>query len=121
MTRILLVEDELDVLFLLEHTLRSAGYQVHSARTEQDAHAFLDQWTYDLVLADAVLPDGTGIAVADKAVENGSRALVVTGYAFLFNCEALLRHRYLLKPVRASELLREIERSLDAPLPKVRC
>ena len=113
MPSILLVEDDLDVLFLLEHTLRTAGYHVESATTERGARSFLDRHSYDLVLADGLLSDGTGIAVADKASGNGTKTLIITGYASRFPREDLLRHPYLLKPLRPDELLKEVERTLS--------
>jgi DNA-binding response OmpR family regulator len=115
MKSILLVEDDLNVLLLLEHALRTAGYHVESATTERGARCFLDRRSYDLVIADGILGDGTGIAVADKASENGTKTLVITGYASRFRREELLRHPYLLKPLRPDELLREIEWRLQLP------
>ena len=114
---ILLVEDDLDVLFLLEHTLRAAGYHVESATTERGARSFLDRRSYDLVLADGLLDDGTGIAVADKASGHGTKTLIMTGYASRFPREDLLRHPYLEKPLRPNELLSEIDRRLNSPVP----
>jgi DNA-binding NtrC family response regulator len=117
MTRILLVEDDFDVLFLLEHTLDSAGYHVESANTEQRACSILDRHSYDLVLTDGLLPDGTGVSVADKASEHGTRALIITGYAARLHPD-ILRYPYLLKPLRPEELLREVERVLHQPFEK---
>jgi two-component system, OmpR family, response regulator len=111
MKRILLVEDDMDVLLLLEHTLREAGYHVESASTERWACSYLDRRAYDLVLTDGMLPDGTGMAVADKAIENGVKALIITGYASKLHPD-LIRHPYLVKPLRPHELLREIDRVL---------
>jgi hypothetical protein len=67
------------------------------------------------VVADGILSDGTGIAVADKASESGTRTLIITGYASRFRREELLRHPYLLKPLRPDELLREVGRRLEPP------
>jgi hypothetical protein len=38
--------------------------------------------SYDLVMADGKLPDGSGIDVCDAAAEKGIKYLIVTGYAF---------------------------------------
>ena len=60
MARILLVEDDPNVLMLLEHVLRGAGHDVDLASTVRQARSHLGQRRYDLVVADGKLPDGTG-------------------------------------------------------------
>src|SRR6476659_6482337 len=68
MARILLVEDDANVLMLLEHVLSGDGYEVDTASTVEQARSHLAQRPgYDLVLADGKLPDGTGMEVGDAA------------------------------------------------------
>ena len=74
------------------------------------AYSNLEVRSYDLVVADGRLQDGTGMDVADRARESGTRTLIVTGYAFSY--PQLTEHEFLLKPVRPQELLTEIERLL---------
>jgi DNA-binding NtrC family response regulator len=64
------------------------------------------------VIADARLPDGTGMSVADRAIEKGAKALIVTGYAFMY--PQLSRYDFLMKPVRPDELLTEVARLLGS-------
>jgi CheY-like chemotaxis protein len=115
MTRILLVEDDLDVRTLLEHVLVGQGYQVTAIETVQNARKQLETTPYDLVIADGVLPDGTGFEVADVARSRGVPALVITGHALQLPKDELLKYDYLLKPVRAPELLEAIRRRLPRP------
>ncbi|MBV8493265.1 MAG: response regulator [Alphaproteobacteria bacterium] len=112
MARILLVEDDANLLLLMEHVLRSEDHQVDLAITVQEARARLARSRYDLVLTDGKLPDGTGMQVGDAASAGGMKTLIVTGFAFQLPSEELGRFEYLLKPVRPSELLRAVERML---------
>jgi CheY-like chemotaxis protein len=112
MNRILLVEDDAELRLLLEHVLLGAGYEVDTAATVEAAFVRLEGRFYDLVLADGRLEDGAGMMVAAKAVEGGSKALIITGYAFDLPREQLGRYEYLLKPVRPSELLEAVGRVL---------
>lgn len=112
--RILLVEDDADVLLLLEHTLLAAGHDVDSVTTVAAAALLLRRHSYELVLADGQLSDGTGMMVADAAAARGAKALIVTGYAFTLPRKELMRYRYLLQPVRPDELLAEVARLLKA-------
>jgi DNA-binding response OmpR family regulator len=112
MHRILLVEDDPDVGPLLEHMLLSGGYKVSKVSTVAAAQALLDDRAHDLILADVNLPDGSGIAVADKATALGMKTVVITGYALQVSSGELKRHEYLMKLVRAAELLATIGRIL---------
>ena len=110
MTRILLVEDDEEVGPLLEHVLIREGYDVDRAYTTAGACSHLERNSYDLVITDARFPEGTGMAVADRAAEKGAKALIITGYAFQY--PELRRYDFLMKPVRPDELLNEITRLL---------
>jgi two-component system response regulator HydG len=110
MTRILLVEDDVELGRLMEHVLLSARYEVDRAESVAGACSRLRDRAYDLVITDARLPDGNGMEVADRARERRAKALIVTGYGFSY--PELHRYEVLLKPVRPSELVTEIHRLL---------
>jgi DNA-binding response OmpR family regulator len=112
MTRILLVEDEKEVGRLLEHVLIAARYEVDRTENVATACSHLDRHSYDLVIADARLPDGLGMEVADRAADKGVKALIITGYAFQY--PDLRRYDFLMKPVRPDELLAQIGRLLGS-------
>ena len=112
MTRILLVDDDEGVGRLLEHVLFAAEYGVDRTYAVAGACSKLARHSYDLVIADARLPDGTGMDVADRATENRAKALIITGYAFQY--PELRRYDFLMKPVRPDELLREVARVLGS-------
>ena len=110
--RILLVEDDPDVGPLLEHALLHAGFRVHLVSGAVEAQTLLEERDYDLVLTDVMLPDGSGLNIADTANQRGIKSLVITGYAFQFPKERLAQHEVLLKPIRPNELVQAIERRL---------
>ena len=75
MARILLVEDDANVLMLLEHVLCGDGYDVDTASTVEQARSHLAQRPgYDLVVADGRLPDGTGMAGSRRSGPDGGPA-----------------------------------------------
>lgn len=113
MPRILVVEDDADVRFIVEHVLFEAGYEVDATGTMNGGAELLRRGHYDLVLADGKLPDGTGLDIADMAVGKGIKALIVTGYAFTLPRDAD-RHEILLKPLRPREIVDAVERALAA-------
>jgi two-component system sporulation sensor kinase A len=113
MSAILLVEDDFEVQTVIEQMLGEAGYEIDATRSAEDACELLRCRAYDLVLADAKLPDGTGMAVADEARENGTPAMIMTGYVFTLPHGVKDRYQILLKPLRGTELLDAIEWTLE--------
>jgi DNA-binding response OmpR family regulator len=111
-SRILLVEDDLDVRVLMEHVLAGDGYEVDPVSTVAAARTLLRGNKYDLALVDGVLPDGSGIVVAEEADALGIPAIVATAYAFRFPKRDLARYGLLLKPVRPDELLEAVKSAL---------
>lgn len=103
MAAILLVEDDADVRFVVGHVLLDAEHQVDTAATVAAGFKLLNSREYDLVIADGKLPDGTGLDVADSAVDRGIKALVMTGYAFTLPRKDPRRYEILLKPLRPRE------------------
>jgi DNA-binding NtrC family response regulator len=112
MDRILLVEDDVEVRPLLEHILMDNGFRVATAENVAIATRLLGSQPFDLAICDVNLPDGSGLTVADKAIAAGVKALVVTGHELSLKPGSLTPYDYLLKPLRAPELLKSIDRCL---------
>jgi DNA-binding response OmpR family regulator len=72
MATILVVDDEPDTLGLIELTLKTAGYSVHTAIGGQHALRKLREESFDLVLLDVMMPDLSGYDVLKRlASEQG--------------------------------------------------
>jgi DNA-binding response OmpR family regulator len=113
---ILVIEDDPDVGILLEHVLLSAGYCVDRTSTVSESRGLIASNYYDLVLADGVLPDGTGVELADQAKARGMKTLIITGYALqLSQLGVLGRHDYVLKPIRPDALISVIAGFVGRP------
>ena len=90
--RVLVVEDEPDMVATYERLLRRQGYEVVSARTLADGLRTLLHRTPDLLIADVKLPDGDGLDVVRVAqgMAVPPPAIVVTGFASTLTREAAL-------------------------------
>ena len=77
--------------------------------TVAEAERWLTTRDYGLVITDWRLPDGDGIALADRAAGLGMNTAVLTGYAFHMSAEVAARHELWMKPMRPVELLEAIE------------
>ncbi|HYF34162.1 MAG TPA: ATP-binding protein, partial [Prosthecobacter sp.] len=79
--RILLVEDHEPTRSTLERLLTRRGYNVICAGTIREAHARAECHTFDLVISDIGLPDGSGNDLMSALrVQYGLRGIAVTGY-----------------------------------------
>jgi two-component system KDP operon response regulator KdpE len=63
-SRILVVDDEPQILRALQTNLRGAGYEVETAATAEEALSSAAMRPPDAVILDLVLPDGSGVDVA---------------------------------------------------------
>lgn len=66
MNHVLLVEDDLSIIDGLEFSLRKNGFNVDIARTVKEAFLALNDKTYDLLIIDLALPDGSGFDICKK-------------------------------------------------------
>lgn len=110
--RILLVEDEPEILNILSLALRGEGYTVDLARTAAEAWQCLNAREYGLLIADWRLPDGDGTMIADWAADQGVQTFVMSGYLFQMPGGRAERHQTLMKPIRPSEIIAVAERSI---------
>jgi CheY-like chemotaxis protein len=112
MPRILLVDDDVDLRFIIEHMLIDAGYRVDATGSMSGAIELLQSQPYDLVIADGKLPDGTGFDIADRAGKLSIKAVILTGYALSLPGEIRERYEILLKPMHSQELVAAVEKAL---------
>ena len=113
MTRILLIEDDEDVRVLVEDSLLDEGHEVDAIDTVAGALSRLEAQSYDLVLTDGRLPDGTGLTIADQATRKGLKVLIFTGYANQFPPEELARYTVVTKPSSMSSLCETAARLIN--------
>ena len=78
MTRLLLLEDDASLIDGLEYALGKNGFEINSVRTVRGAMECLrESGTYDLLLLDVTLPDGTGFDVCETVRAAGSQIPII--------------------------------------------
>jgi len=118
--RILLVDDEPDLLDLMELTLVKMGLETDRATSVAEAHSRLKQTHYDLCLTDMRLTDGEGLEVIScaSALPAPVPVAVITAYGNAGNAVAALKagaFDYLAKPVALDQLRTLIKSALKIP------
>jgi two-component system, chemotaxis family, CheB/CheR fusion protein len=116
MTRVLLVEDSSDVLFVLQFELEAAGYEVDATTDAAVALNLAQGARPDVIVSDLRMPDIDGLEfmrrirkISDLATVP---AIVLTGAGMEKDIRQALDAGFtahLTKPVEAQELIRKIE------------
>jgi CheY-like chemotaxis protein/anti-sigma regulatory factor (Ser/Thr protein kinase) len=120
--RVLIVEDNLLVLFGLEATLKEWGYETFTADSGEDAFnvAAKEDWRLDMIIADYRLGAGlTGTATAKEIERRAGHpfpVLVLTGDTAKDRIAEINASGFALlhKPVAADDLRREVTRMARA-------
>ncbi len=114
--RVLVVDDEQQILRALRTSLRAAGYDVDTADTAEGALATAAMRPPDAVILDLVLPDGSGTDVA-RELRTWSSAPVIVLSAVGDESEKVAAldagaDDYVTKPVGIDELLARLRAAL---------
>lgn len=116
MAKILLVEDDKDIVSNLTEFLKTEGYEVKSASGQREALQLMASENFDLVLLDVSLSDGNGFAVC-KAMKLEYRIPIIfltassDEYSTVTGFE-LGADDYIAKPFRPRELVTRIKNIL---------
>ncbi|MBT2693893.1 sigma-54 dependent transcriptional regulator [Bacillus sp. ISL-55] len=108
-TRLLVVDDEQDLLELLVRRLKRKGFDVDSAGTAEDALELVKKNEYDIGVYDIRLPgmDGIELLKETKKVQPDIEVLILTGHGTIDTAIEAMKvgaFDYITKPYNLSEL-----------------
>jgi DNA-binding NtrC family response regulator len=117
--QILLMEDEVNVAKGLKLVLSEAGFEVDWAETGTRALELCRRKSYDLMLADLLLPDIDGLEVIKEVRQQRPRigVIVITGYSTVASAVEAMKLGacdYLEKPFTDDEIKAAINKALIA-------
>lgn len=119
--KVLIVDDEANIVISLEFLMQQAGYEVAVARNGEEALEQIENFRPDLILLDVMLPGVNGFDVLQRVRQQagfhelpiimltakGREVEVTKGLALGANA-------YITKPFSTRNLLDEVRRQLDA-------
>jgi response regulator RpfG family c-di-GMP phosphodiesterase len=117
--KILIVDDEENVLNSLKRLFRKEPYQILTALNGEEGLKILDDHPVDLIISDLKMPEMNGIEFFKRAKEKNPVPLriMLTGHADLKSViDAIGQgevYRFLLKPWDDEELKMNIKQALD--------
>ena len=108
--RILVIDDEESIRFTFERFLVAAGYTVATAGSCGEALARINETSFDVIFADIILGDGTGIDILREIKARGLSCpvIMVTGDPGVETAAESIRlgaFDYIPKPINQDSLL----------------
>ena len=117
--KIMVVDDEPDILFTVGQMLEMCGYEVIKAGNGKECLIKLDEVKPDLVLLDIMMPEISGWDVAAKIKENPNWKsipivfLTAKGDTMSIGMGGLAADDYIVKPFNIEDLKNRINKILN--------
>jgi len=116
--RVLVVDDEADVLQIFLDLFETTGHEGVTAANGEEAIALIQRESFDLVVTDINLPGQDGLAVlrAAREADPDLAVIVITGFASTSTAIEALRsgaYDYLTKPFDLWDVAQVIERGIE--------
>lgn len=117
-TKLLIVDDEKDLLELLVKRLTRKGFAVDSAESAEDALLLLGKNVYDVAVYDIRLPnmDGISLLKETKKIQPETEILMLTGHGTIETAIEAMKFGafdYITKPYNLTELELTINKAIE--------
>ena len=117
-SKILVVEDDQSMNYLLRMALKEEGYEVNGAFSLRESYEEISSEVYDVILLDLKLPDGNGMELIDEMSKSvvDTRIIVLTAHGTINTAvEAVKKgaYNFITKPFEMEKLLIEIKRAIE--------
>jgi DNA-binding NtrC family response regulator len=124
LARILIADDDEQVLLTLSEAVSSLGHEVETAPDGKVALEMFFRSEYDLVMTDLSMPEVDGIAVLKrvKAARPETAVIVVTGHSTMDLLAAAITpgvDAYVTKPFKLSEIDLQLKKILGRSRPQL--
>ncbi|HEY0655373.1 MAG TPA: sigma-54 dependent transcriptional regulator [Chryseosolibacter sp.] len=121
MEKILIIDDDKDLCFVLKRFLSKHGFEVLEATTGRAALEILDSVEPNLILCDFRLEDMSGSSILRKIKEKIPTVpvIIITGYSNIKTAVEVMKlgaMDYVTKPLLPDEILLTIKKALNASI-----
>jgi two-component system NtrC family sensor kinase len=118
MSKLLLIDDEPDILRVLSRSLKADGYEVVCAQNGTEGIAIFEKEKPDIVITDIKMPSMDGIEVLKKVKDQNvdTEVIIITGHGDIENAIEALKHGasdFINKPVRDEALAIALRRARE--------
>jgi len=119
MKNILLIEDDLTYSKIIKSFLERNDFKVHSLQKVVDAINHIDREPPQLIITDYRLPDGTGMEILEKIIDDQLTipVILITNYSDIRTAVKAMKmgaFEYITKPVNPDELLSTVKEAFKS-------
>ena len=116
--RLLIVEDEPEMLLFLKRFFQRKGYTVTAVASGEEAWAAVSETEYDLVISDLVLEKMSGMELLKKtrAIDKDLPFIIITGAGTIESAVEAIKigaFHYVTKPFQRQELEITVQRAVE--------
>jgi DNA-binding NtrC family response regulator len=116
-SRILVVDDDTAMREMIALALRKEGFEVHPAATADEARATVESISFDLIVTDIYLGDGTGLELLEhcRGACPDSKVILVTAHGTVETAASARRlgvFDYIAKPFEVEALVDRVRAAL---------
>jgi len=116
--KILVLDDQIGMRKSLGILLRKEGFHVEEAENGEQAIAYLEKDSYELVITDMKMSPGTGLDVLYYVKERYPQTdvIIMTGYGTVDSAVLAMKigaFDYILKPFKNEEILHRVRKSMN--------
>ncbi|KEO74473.1 sigma-54-dependent transcriptional regulator [Anditalea andensis] len=116
MKKILLIEDDLTYSKIIKNFLQANSFEVIPVQKVSEAFTCIEKENPDLIITDYRLPDGTGMEILERAIQDypGKPVILITNYSDIRTAVKAMKmgaFEYITKPVNPDELLLTVKES----------
>jgi two-component system response regulator AtoC len=116
--KILVVDDEPNMLHMLSVMLKRAGFQVSAVDSGKEALDLAAQYEFDFILSDVRMPEMDGVQLLERLKRQGSEAVVIimSAYGGIDLALETIRkgaYDYISKPFKSDEVILTLRKASE--------
>jgi len=118
--KVLVIDDENDILLIIKSALHEEGYDVATANNGYDGLALAEDASPDLIILDIMMPEMDGFEVLQQLKENEKTAqipvVILTGLSSKDKIREALNKGidyYIVKPFEYQDLVSKVKIAID--------
>lgn len=118
--KVLVIDDENDILLIIKSALHEEGYDVTTANNGYDGLALAEDASPDLIILDIMMPEMDGFEVLQQLKENEKTAqipvVILTGMSSKDKIREALNKGidyYIVKPFEYQDLVSKVKIAID--------
>ncbi|MBW2000550.1 MAG: sigma-54-dependent Fis family transcriptional regulator [Deltaproteobacteria bacterium] len=116
--KILIVDDEIEMLRVLSRLFSRKGYEVHTAQSGKEAWKAIEETMFDLIISDMAMEDISGLELLElvRSIDSSIPFIIITGVGTIETAVQAIKmgaFHYITKPFKNRDIEILAQRALE--------